>query len=1041
MKLCPNCDQPVAENIATCPACGSEVGRGRTHIDDYKIVDVLHEGYASFLCRAVRERTNEEVIIRLFKPQSGVDAAVADRLQRELERLKQLPGEDFIRHHAIRRSSDGLWYRISEWIDTEGWGSILASGVLNDLQVVLDLFYQTASILDVLHQNGYLIPHLILNDIIVVKQADDKLRIKIDYKLSRFFDPKLDRPGPMLGRLLDCHPDIRHEQPLDLKSDIWSLGKIFVELLTADLKCTDFVARADELQIPPELKVLLKVMLAEDPDLRPRSMAEVAASLARIIKEEGEKVAVAAAATPVASARPSASLSKIFSLAICFALVLVAGFFALYQLVNDKQDVASSIEAYANKYARSVAFVLVEYWLEAEKERVYQNMAEGTAFLVDADGYLLTSRHVVCPWLEDTRLLSLIYNLRQMNRDPSFGYRIFLWFEGERAFNQVARLIQSADITDSYFVETAFRTEESPRLVIAGVAKPPIRTRQMLTSPLKDDFAVLKIEHVPAELTPLPLDLKMDSQKIPKLSRVIALGFPLGRRTQAATVNVSVTSGHVRRSFQNLLQIDASLHGGNSGGPIINTQGKVIGIATGVALGMAQGIVPVVTPLWDMGMILPITKAVEFLKELKAGQVKWNGVLDLSVEATLKKVKDLAGKGRWAEAMQAADAKLEAGLQPELVLAAGIMHFGAEDLHGARRLFTQAVSMDDENSLAKLMLFIIDWLDTAQNQEAHRNDLIALDWRAQAEFEGYLARVLLDLVDDAAAAKGWYNSAEKAWLLYLRGLKRYKREAWVEAQKLIRAAVLSADTDNWAFFLARSGLDQIQKQRRQTLQTKEALIRFRAEIEKFETAVKEALTEKSRRDSRLKTIQTKLSQAGIGLENKVALLGEMLGVDSDNRYLWTALAFYNAALEKWAPALEAIGTFRALEGRDNADRMSLGLLEAGIWHKQAKTQKARSLLEHYAQNILDPWYLMLSEHLLGKRTEEAVLQEAGQSPEKLITGHTVLGFWAEGSGNQKKAIKYYKEALESFLDTWLEYDFAQARLIELKKKPSISVQG
>ena len=84
MRLCPKCDQPVAEDIKLCPACGNEIGEGRKYIDDYRIVDILHEGHSSFLCRAIRERTGEMVMIRLFTPQSGVDEEVADRLKQEL---------------------------------------------------------------------------------------------------------------------------------------------------------------------------------------------------------------------------------------------------------------------------------------------------------------------------------------------------------------------------------------------------------------------------------------------------------------------------------------------------------------------------------------------------------------------------------------------------------------------------------------------------------------------------------------------------------------------------------------------------------------------------------------------------------------------------------------------------------------------------------------------------------------------------------------------------------------------------------------------
>src|SRR5512136_496505 len=132
MKLCPTCGQPIADEIRICPACGQDVSERRETIDDYRIIDVVHEGYSTFLCRAVRARTDEHVMLRLFTQRSGVNAEVAGRLEREIEQLKQLPGEGFVRHHAIRRSADGLWYRISEWVESESWGSLLASGRLDD---------------------------------------------------------------------------------------------------------------------------------------------------------------------------------------------------------------------------------------------------------------------------------------------------------------------------------------------------------------------------------------------------------------------------------------------------------------------------------------------------------------------------------------------------------------------------------------------------------------------------------------------------------------------------------------------------------------------------------------------------------------------------------------------------------------------------------------------------------------------------------------------------------------------------------------------
>ncbi len=45
----------------------------------------------------------------------------------------------------------------------------------------------------------------------------------------------------------------------------------------------------------------------------------------------------------------------------------------------------------------------------------------------------------------------------------------------------------------------------------------------------------------------------------------------------------------------------------------------------------------------------------------------------------------------------------------------------------------------------------------------------------------------------------------------------------------------------------------------------------------------------------------------------------------------------------------------------------------------------------------------------------------------------MMGFWDEGAGEQKKAAKHYKEAIGSFLDDWLEYDFVRERIKRLKK--------
>ncbi|NIS62273.1 MAG: hypothetical protein GTO13_16720, partial [Proteobacteria bacterium] len=160
----------------------------------------------------------------------------------------------------------------------------------------------------------------------------------------------------MLKDLLGCHPDIINQRPLDFRSDIWALGKIFIQILTADFGIYDFLARIDELPLPEEAALLFKTMLADDPDLRPRSMQEVAKALARITDEEIEEAKRRQIEQASASAKAIGRLRLRQRLLAAFVVLLViVGGLVLYQVGFRKRESAAVLEDYANEYASSVA--------------------------------------------------------------------------------------------------------------------------------------------------------------------------------------------------------------------------------------------------------------------------------------------------------------------------------------------------------------------------------------------------------------------------------------------------------------------------------------------------------------------------------------------------------------------------------------------------------------------------------------------------------------------------------------------------------------
>src|SRR5688572_4929799 len=135
------------------------------------------------------------------------------------------------------------------------------------------------------------------------------------------------------------------------------------------------------------------------------------------------------------------------------------------------------------------------------------------------------------------------------------------------------------------------------------------------------DLALLKID-TEQQLPSIRLG---DSERIRKGDWAIAIGHPF---TFENTLTVGVVSAKGRslglsdesRSFENFIQTDAAINFGNSGGPLLNIAGEVIGINTAIRGGGAQGI----------GFATPINTAKTLLPQLKTGKVT-RGYLGMTI--------------------------------------------------------------------------------------------------------------------------------------------------------------------------------------------------------------------------------------------------------------------------------------------------------------------------------------------------------------------------------------------------------------------------
>jgi serine protease Do len=202
--------------------------------------------------------------------------------------------------------------------------------------------------------------------------------------------------------------------------------------------------------------------------------------------------------------------------------------------------------------------------------------------------------------------------------------------------------------------------------VVAGAQKVEIKlhdrrvfTAKILGTDPVTDVALIKIDGGTAPLPTVPLG---DSDALHVGDWVMAVGNPL---MFEGTVTVGVISGIGRRglsdnpdaaSFENLLQTDAAINFGNSGGPLIDTAGRVVGINSAM-----------IQPAQNIGFAVAINTARALVPQLKANGRVVRGMLGVQITEINQDIMKAFGlpsmDGAFVESVSADGPAAKAGVQ------------------------------------------------------------------------------------------------------------------------------------------------------------------------------------------------------------------------------------------------------------------------------------------------------------------------------------------------------------------------------------------
>ncbi len=357
-RFCGNCGTPLTKDkeailsstVTNIPQI-QELKRGSVFAERYEVIEELGRGGMGKVYRVIDNKIDEEVALKLLKPEIASDEKNIERFKNELKYARKISHNNVCRMYHLEEA-DGAQFITMEYIPGEDLKTTIRRvGPLGTGKAVI-IIKQVCEGLAEAHRHGVVHRDLKPHNIMIDKNGNARI---MDFGIVRVLRSEgITQSGVMIGTPTYMSPEQAEGKAATPLSDIYSLGVILFELVTGRVPFEGDTAltlalkhktapvpdpREINAQIPKELSLVTFKCMEKNPAKRYQNADELIADLNKIESSlpTTSKIIPQKKVTPGVF-KKRRKLFMISGFLLAFAVVVLGGYILLNRIFQPKRE-------------------------------------------------------------------------------------------------------------------------------------------------------------------------------------------------------------------------------------------------------------------------------------------------------------------------------------------------------------------------------------------------------------------------------------------------------------------------------------------------------------------------------------------------------------------------------------------------------------------------------------------------------------------------------------------------------------------------------